>query len=266
MQLTDLPGIAPTSAPELRFVMSIADLAPEPKEARLVWGSLRGERFWYELHGVDIQSVTGDCRSSATAVLSPQMRLPDRAHRRPRCRSRPRRACAAGIRHALAFPRAEWNRASPRPRYRPSRQLRAAHDSIACGGARSRHTIARALKKFRSGYRLVPSRAWPICSSPSPTAHPRRGAVAFIDKLGGKPGRHRRRPQRGLAAISRRQDRLHRVPEVEFRNSRLLFPVGRACPAIHWRHCHTHLIGITRTRAHRFRAYPRSVLNKSQVG
>lgn len=55
---------------DIRTLMSL-----EPKAARLVWGSVGGERYWYELHGVDVPRNDEGRRSVGhSRVLSPKMR------------------------------------------------------------------------------------------------------------------------------------------------------------------------------------------------
>lgn len=83
LKLTDLPGIANGMEARLHRggVRDIASLlALEPKEARHIWGSVGGERYWYELQGFDIPD-TGHGRRTIghSRVLSPDMRPPGRA-------------------------------------------------------------------------------------------------------------------------------------------------------------------------------------------
>ena len=83
LKLTDLPGIARGMEARLHRggVYDIASLlALEPKEARHIWGSVGGERYWYELHGVDIPGTEHGRRTIGhSRVLSPDMRSPGRA-------------------------------------------------------------------------------------------------------------------------------------------------------------------------------------------
>jgi DNA polymerase-4 len=178
--------------------MSIADLWHlEPKEARLVWASVGGERFWYELHGVDIQSVTGDRRSIGhSRVLSPQMRPPDRARIVARAlllkaATRLRRyGLAAGALGVSA--RAEW-----KSRYVAETTLSPTQDSFVLlaeldrrGGACSRTRSREPLKKVSIWmYRLVPveSRVADLFIAQRPDGLTRGEALwRAIDKLGGK--------------------------------------------------------------------------------
>jgi DNA polymerase-4 len=83
LKLTDLPGIAQGMEARLnrggvRDVAALLSL--EPKEARHIWGSVGGERYWYELHGVDIPGLKEGRRTIGhSRVLSPDMRSPGRA-------------------------------------------------------------------------------------------------------------------------------------------------------------------------------------------
>lgn len=78
LQLTDLPGIASNMEARLHRagITSIEQLMSlEPKAARHVWGSVGGERYWYELHGVDVPKSDDGRRSVGhSRVLSPKMR------------------------------------------------------------------------------------------------------------------------------------------------------------------------------------------------
>lgn len=78
LRLTDLPGI--NTRMDLRlFKAGIHSVKTfwslSPKHARAVWGSVAGERFWYQLHGYDIpdqpthRSMVGHSR-----VLDPDLR------------------------------------------------------------------------------------------------------------------------------------------------------------------------------------------------
>ncbi|MFZ5609056.1 MAG: Y-family DNA polymerase [Pseudomonadota bacterium] len=78
LALSDLPGIGERLARRLRAagVVSLADFwALTPKRARLAWGSVVGERFWYELHGHDLPRPDTARRSvSHSQVLAPEVR------------------------------------------------------------------------------------------------------------------------------------------------------------------------------------------------
>jgi DNA polymerase-4 len=82
-KLTDLPGIALNREAHLRRA-GVTDVAAfwalAPKEARAVWGSVGGERYWYELHGVDLPASENGRRSIGhSRVLAPAMRTPAEA-------------------------------------------------------------------------------------------------------------------------------------------------------------------------------------------
>ncbi|MDX2264631.1 MAG: DUF4113 domain-containing protein [Hyphomicrobiales bacterium] len=83
LKLTDLPGVGERMAKRLASagvttVEALWGLAP--KQARVIWGSVGGERFWHALHGFDIpdlptnKSVIGHSR-----VLDPRSRKPPEA-------------------------------------------------------------------------------------------------------------------------------------------------------------------------------------------
>ncbi len=78
LKLTDLPGIASNMEARLHKagIRSIEQLVSlEPKAARIAWGSVGGERYWYELHGIDIPREEDGRRSVGhSRVLSPKMR------------------------------------------------------------------------------------------------------------------------------------------------------------------------------------------------
>jgi DNA polymerase-4 len=57
LKLNDLPGIGKNMHLRLikKGMLNIADLYYcEPKQLRAIWGSIEGERFWYALHGVEL--------------------------------------------------------------------------------------------------------------------------------------------------------------------------------------------------------------------
>ncbi len=83
LKLTDLPGIGANMDRRLRRagVFSVEDFwTISPKHARKIWGSVQGERFWYQIHGYDLEipetkpSMVGHSR-----VLDPDLRHPDTA-------------------------------------------------------------------------------------------------------------------------------------------------------------------------------------------
>jgi DNA polymerase-4 len=83
LKLTDLPGIASNMEARLHQagITSVEQLLSlEPKAARLAWGSVGGERYRYELHGIDIPRAEDGRRSVGhSRVLSPRLRKKDDA-------------------------------------------------------------------------------------------------------------------------------------------------------------------------------------------
>lgn len=77
--LRDLPGISYAMERRLHAA-GIMDMtaywAITPKHARLIWGSIGGERYWYELHGVDVPDRPENPRRSIShsRILSPDSR------------------------------------------------------------------------------------------------------------------------------------------------------------------------------------------------
>lgn len=60
LSLIDLPGISTGMATRLAAggITTLEQFwSLEPKHARRLWGGIQGERFWYELHGYDIDRV-----------------------------------------------------------------------------------------------------------------------------------------------------------------------------------------------------------------
>lgn len=88
LKLTAIPGIGLNMERRLHRggITSMEQLwNTSPKQARKIWGSVQGERFWYWLHGYDFppletsRSVIGHSR-----VLDPAMRAPDPARQMAR--------------------------------------------------------------------------------------------------------------------------------------------------------------------------------------
>lgn len=83
LALTDLPGINTRMEARLRegrvtSVEAFYNLAP--KQARQIWGSVTGERFWYLLHGYDLpDQETSRSSIGHSRVLDPELRSPDAA-------------------------------------------------------------------------------------------------------------------------------------------------------------------------------------------
>lgn len=88
LRLTDIPGIGANMEQRLQRagITSVAQFwNTSPKQARKIWGSVQGERFWYWLHGYDFpvgetsRSVIGHSR-----VLDPALRTPEKARQMTR--------------------------------------------------------------------------------------------------------------------------------------------------------------------------------------
>lgn len=81
--LRDLPGINVRMEERLNRarIRSISDLwHTSPKQARALWGSVQGERFWYWLHGHDTPyQETSPCMIGHSRVLAPALRPPEKA-------------------------------------------------------------------------------------------------------------------------------------------------------------------------------------------
>lgn len=83
LKLTDLPGINVRMEERLlrANIRSIEDLwRTTPKQARAIWGSVGGERFWYWLHGYDVpHQKTNSVMIGHSRVLDPELRVPEKA-------------------------------------------------------------------------------------------------------------------------------------------------------------------------------------------
>jgi len=83
LKLIDLTGIGRNMEAHLinAGITSVADLwVLTPQQARGVWGSVNGERFWYELHGIEMPMLEHQRRSIGhSRVLAPEMRSLDKA-------------------------------------------------------------------------------------------------------------------------------------------------------------------------------------------
>lgn len=83
LKLIDLTGIGRNMEAHLINigVTRVADLwALTPQQARGVWGSITGERFWYELHGIEMPFLEHERRSIGhSRVLDPEMRAPNKS-------------------------------------------------------------------------------------------------------------------------------------------------------------------------------------------
>lgn len=84
LELTDIPGIGANMKRRLnKFnVSSVKDLCSvSSKQARTLWGSVLGERFWYLLHGYDIEKApTQTTTIGHSRVLDPQMRTAEKSY------------------------------------------------------------------------------------------------------------------------------------------------------------------------------------------
>lgn len=83
LKLTDLPGINVAMNERLKKsgITSVESLwHTSPKHARRIWGSVAGERFWYNLRGYDVPDTETD-RSvfGHSRILDPALRRPDAA-------------------------------------------------------------------------------------------------------------------------------------------------------------------------------------------
>lgn len=83
LSLRDIPGIN-TGMEERLFrggIRTIEDLwNTSPKQARQIWGSVQGERFWYWLHGYNPPvPQTSSCMVGHSRVLDPELRTPEKA-------------------------------------------------------------------------------------------------------------------------------------------------------------------------------------------
>ncbi len=83
LELMDLPGINVRMSERLRRggITTVEQLwHAQPKQVRMIWGGVGGERFWYNLRGYEVPdlktktSVIGHSR-----VLDPSLRAPDQA-------------------------------------------------------------------------------------------------------------------------------------------------------------------------------------------
>lgn len=83
LSLRDLPGINVRMEERLHKagIRSIKDLwHTSPRQARMIWGSVQGERFWYWLHGYDVPvPETSPCMVGHSRVLDPVLRTPEKA-------------------------------------------------------------------------------------------------------------------------------------------------------------------------------------------
>lgn len=83
LDLIDLPGININMEARLRKagIATVEQLWNiSPKHARMVWGGVGGERFWYNLHGYDVPDLqTSPSMIGHSRILDPELRHPDKA-------------------------------------------------------------------------------------------------------------------------------------------------------------------------------------------
>lgn len=83
LKLMDLPGININMAARLERarIKTVEQLwHTSPKQARAIWGSVQGERFWYWLHGYDVPyQSTNTSMVGHSRVLDPELRTPEKA-------------------------------------------------------------------------------------------------------------------------------------------------------------------------------------------
>ncbi|MEO1137391.1 MAG: hypothetical protein AAFW68_12430, partial [Pseudomonadota bacterium] len=83
MKLTDIPGVGAGVAARLARagVTNFLSLwALQPKQARAIWGSVMGERFWYGLHGFEtVEEPTKKSMIGHSRVLTRDHEAPDKA-------------------------------------------------------------------------------------------------------------------------------------------------------------------------------------------
>lgn len=83
LSLRDLPGININMEERLHRagIKTVEALwHTSPKQARAIWGSVGGEKFWYWLHGYDIpHQETNPCMVGHSRVLHTDMRTPEKA-------------------------------------------------------------------------------------------------------------------------------------------------------------------------------------------
>ncbi len=84
LSLRDLPGIGKNMEIRLKRggIFTVRDLWNcDPKRARKVWGGVGGERFWYNLHGVEVPTLpTTRGMIGHSRVLDPEFRGHDAAY------------------------------------------------------------------------------------------------------------------------------------------------------------------------------------------
>ncbi len=83
LDLTDLPGINTSMEQRLNKagIKTVEQFwNTSPKHARMIWGSVGGERFWYNLHGYHIPDLeTNPSVIGHSRILDPELRSLDKA-------------------------------------------------------------------------------------------------------------------------------------------------------------------------------------------
>lgn len=83
LTLRDLPGINIKMEERLHKarIKTVADFwRTTPKQARSIWGSVQGEKFWYWLHGYDVPHLeTNTGMVGHSRVLDLELRVPEKA-------------------------------------------------------------------------------------------------------------------------------------------------------------------------------------------
>lgn len=83
LPLTALPGVGSNMKKRLNragiySMQQLWDIGP--KHARKIWGSVQGERLWYQIHGYDLEPPeTSTSMLGHSRVLDPNLRRPDKA-------------------------------------------------------------------------------------------------------------------------------------------------------------------------------------------
>jgi DNA polymerase-4 len=83
LNLTDLPGIGANIEKRLNLagITSVSQFwNMPPKQARKIWGSVEGEKFWYRLQGYEVPyQPTGKAMIGHSRVLDPDLRSAEKA-------------------------------------------------------------------------------------------------------------------------------------------------------------------------------------------
>lgn len=83
LKLSDIPGIGINMEKRLNRagIWTVEQFwHTSPKQARKLWGSVGGERFWYQLHGHEIpEQKTNTSMVGHSRMLDPDLRIPEKA-------------------------------------------------------------------------------------------------------------------------------------------------------------------------------------------